>query len=825
MNFPLPRLVAGASAYLVVLLAGLVAAADYSRPYTFSTLAGTASVGSQDGAGANARFYSPRAAAVDAAGNSYLVDTGNHVIRKITSAGVVSTLAGRAGMPGTADGTGDAARFDTPQDIAIDAAGNLFVTDTANHTIRKITPAGVVTTLAGAAKVSGNIDGSAAAARFNQPLGIAIDQAGNLFVTEEGNGAIRKITPAGAVSTYAGNFQFRDPYYCAIAVDAADGVYVVAYAFRDYRNAYDSEGRLLVYETVSEIGFLTKVAPDGTRSYLWQTSWTIDPPWARGLPYVITDIVAESGGKLILAGSRCVRRFSPTDLAINTVAGTGQTGSADGPAGSATFSEQFTLAAHPAGGFIVADAGNNIVRRVDANGSVATIAGLALERAEGTRDDTGGAARFAGASGVAVDGSGNVYVADTRQHCIRKITPTGLVTTLAGSPGVAGAADGTGTAARFNYPTGIALAPSGHLYVADTHNHAIRRVSPTGDVSTVAGSAGPNAGGASVFSYPEGVAVNSAGIIWIADTGHSAIATIGQDGVIRTPYGLPGTSGTVDGLGNAARFTQPTGIAAAPSGDVYVTEASLSPSVARVRKIAPDGNVSTVAGAENGYGDGLDGAGRFNRPRAIAADGFGNVFIVDTYNQLIRKISSAGLVTTLGGLVEAPGSSDGTGINARFFDPAGIAIDGNGTLYIGNGTNVRKGAFAPPPTISAQPVSQSVAAGGSASFSVTASSGLPASYLWTFNHTAIAGATNSTLSLSNVRAADAGDYRVTVTNDAGSVTSSAATLTVTAAPPPPSGGGSGGGGGGGAPSTWFLAALGALAGLRWHVRRRRARFA
>ena len=144
------RGILGAGPFLA-LVTGLLAASDYAKPYTFTTLAGAASVGCQDGPGASARFYSPRAAVVDAAGNTYIVDTGNHTIRRITSAGVVSTFAGRAGVFGSADGTGTAARFDTPQDIVADTTGNLFVTDTGNQTIRQITPAGVVTTLAGSA--------------------------------------------------------------------------------------------------------------------------------------------------------------------------------------------------------------------------------------------------------------------------------------------------------------------------------------------------------------------------------------------------------------------------------------------------------------------------------------------------------------------------------------------------------------------------------------------------------------------------------------------------------------------------------------------------
>jgi len=805
MNTPLLRLARHAGAFLA-LVAGLHAAPDYSHPYSFSTLAGAASVGSQDGSGANARFFSPRAAVVDAAGNTYIVDTGNHTIRKITPAGTVSTFAGLAGVFGSADGTGTAARFDTPQDIVADATGNLFVTDTGNQTIRKITPAGVVTTLAGSVKVAGKIDGLGATALFNGPLGIAIDPTGNLFVTEEGNKDIRKVTPAGAVSTLPPGFNFSDPYYYAVAADAAGSVYVAPLLFTDYDSIIVDGGW---YLSVRQIGFLTRLSPDGTPTYLAQTTWVTEPPQYRSGPFVFTDILADRPDSVVLAGSRQVRRYSTTDFTFTAIAGSGAAGSGDGPAANAQFSDQFALASDPAGGFAVADAGNNTVRRISANGNVTTVAGLALERAEGTQDGAGAAARFAGATSVAVDASGNLYVADADHHCIRKVTAGGVVTTLAGAPGVSGFADGTGTAARFNTPSGVALSPSGNLYVTDTLNQAIRRVSPTGDVTTILG----GADNPSPLALPHGIAVTASGTILIADTSNSVIRAINTDGTVLTPYGSIGQVGTVDGTGSSARFTQPTGLAVAPNGDIYVTEASQDPSVSRVRKITANGMVSTVAGVENGYADGPGAAARFSRPTAVAADANGNVFVVDTGNQLIRMISSAGAVSTIGGLVEAPGSSDGTGSNARFFDPRGIAIDSSGNLYIANGTTIRKGSQALPPTISAQPASQSVAAGGSVSFSVTANSLLPLSYQWSFNNSAISGATGSSLSLSGVRASDAGDYKVTITSDAGNVTSNAATLTVTTSTPPPAGGG-GGGGGGGAPSWWFLSSLGAVAVFR-----------
>ena len=169
-----------------------------------TTLAGTAGeYGSIDGTGAAARFSGPTGIATDRAGNVYVSD-GNHTIRKITPAGVVSTLAGRTGVHGSLDGTGTAACFNLPLDVAVDDTGNVYVADFDNKTIRKVTPAGVVTTLAGMARVGGSADGTGAAARFNQPEGIAVDSAGNVYVADRSNHTIRKISPAGVVTTIVG---------------------------------------------------------------------------------------------------------------------------------------------------------------------------------------------------------------------------------------------------------------------------------------------------------------------------------------------------------------------------------------------------------------------------------------------------------------------------------------------------------------------------------------------------------------------------------------------------------------------------------------------
>ena len=216
---------------------GLLLAYCVTSPVgTVTTFAGGAK-GSADGTGADARFYRPRGVAVDGDGNVYVADNENHTIRKITPAGVVTTLAGTAGSSGSADGTGAAARLTSPFGVAVDGDGNVYVADSSNHTIRKITPAGVVTTLAGTAGSSGSADGTGADARLRYPYGVAVDGDGNVYVADNSNHTIRKITPAGVVTTWAGTYpergfsdgrgpfaRFQNPY--GVAVDGDGNVYV-----------------------------------------------------------------------------------------------------------------------------------------------------------------------------------------------------------------------------------------------------------------------------------------------------------------------------------------------------------------------------------------------------------------------------------------------------------------------------------------------------------------------------------------------------------------------------------------------------------------------
>ena len=449
---------------------------------------------------------------------------------------------------------------------------------------------------------------------------------------------------------------------------------------------------------------------------------------------------------------------------------------------------------------------------------VTTLAGLASS--SGSAGGTGSAARFNDPADLAADRSGNVYVADANNHTIRRITPVGAVTTMAGQAGVSGSTDGTASVAQFNHPTGVSVDAPGNLYVADTDNDTIRKVTPAGGVTTIAGLAGrtgsaDGTGSAALFSSPSDVAVDSAGNLYVSDTLNHTIRMITPAGAVTTIAGLAGASGSADGAGSAARFFAPEGIAVDGSGNLYVADTDNH----TIRKITATGVVSTLAGwaGSSGSSDGIGSGARFFYPADVTIDGTGNLFVIDTDNHTIRQITSVGVVSTVAGQAGTSGNADGTGTSARFNYPTGIGADASGNLFVADTNNqtIREAVPQSAPVIQTQPQSQTVTAGANVSFSVAAT-GTPApSYQWSFNGAAIFGATSPGLMLQSVQTSNAGYYTVTVYNSLGVVASNPATLTVNAVVSQPSSSGtSGGGGGGGAPSLWFFGLLTLTYGLR-----------
>lgn len=362
--------------------------------------------------------------------------------------------------------------------------------------------------------------------------------------------------------------------------------------------------------------------------------------------------------------------------------------------------------------------------------------------------------------GVAIDGAGNLYVTDSSTHVVLKIDRNGQTTTLAGSNGIAGSADGTGAAARFNQPTGIYATIDGNLTVADTGNATIRRI-VTGGVTTLAGSTvnrgntdGPAP--AATFRLPIGVSLDGYGNVHVADATNYTIRKLAWDNAhaVSTFAGAAGSSGTADGAGGVARFNYPTGITVDTYANLFVADTTNN----LIRKITPAGTVSTHAGVVgvSGWQDGTGGGALFNQPRGLARDNQGNIYVADTGNSVIRKITPAGAVTTLAGLSTIGGLKDGTGSDAWFNQPRALTVDNTGNIFVADTGNAAIRQITPDGRVTTLVLS----AGTSSSSGSTSSGGVTT-------------------------------------------------------PPPATGSSSSGGGGGGAPSLWFFAAAGGLALWRW----------
>jgi NHL repeat len=324
--------------------------------------------------------------------------------------------------------------------------------------------------------------------------------------------------------------------------------------------------------------------------------------------------------------------------------------------------------------------------------------------APGSEDGTGSTARFLYPFGIALDRSDNLFVADTNNHTIRKITPGGVVTTFAGLAGNPGSADGTGSDARFQFPTGVAVDTADNVYVADYANDTIRKITSGGEVTTFAGlalSQGSTDGNGSDarFFQPQGVAVDGAGNVYAADTHNHTIRKITPSGAVTTFAGLANNPGSADGTGSDARFFNPFGLATDKAGNVYVADSYNH----TIRRIAFGGTVTTLAGLAltPGSTDGAGAAARFNQPFSVAADGAGNIYVADYSNDTVRKVTAGGVVTTLAGLALNPGSADGTGSAARFYQPEGVTADDGGALYVTDSSNhtIRFGIPATTPSL------------------------------------------------------------------------------------------------------------------------------
>ena len=648
--------------------------------------------GFANGTGSAARFDSPNGIAIDSSGNIYVTDSKNNLIRKVTSAGAVTTLAGQMLVSGSAVGRGTAARFNGPSGIAI-AGTTLYVTDTENHVIRKVTTAGVSSAFVGTVGSSGSTNGTGTAARFNRPQGVVVDSGGNVFITDTDNSTIRKATSAGAVTLFAGT---------AGSQGGTDGTGTAAHFTKPTGLGRDASNNLFVTDVSGQtVRKITSTAVVTTFAGSNGVSGSNDSNTGASARFSSPSgaVVDPSGDIFISDATNGTVRKVTSAGAVTTVVGTaGSQGSVDGTGAGAMFYRPVGLAADASNNLFVADPVAHAIRKITTSGVVATFAGYSA--VVGANDNTGSLAGFRDPSGVIADSGGNLFIADTGNHTIRKVTPTGAVTTFAGLAGSTGTTDATGTSARFSSPSGLAIDRSNNIYVADTGNHTIRKVTSGGVVTTVAGLAGTSGstdttGTSARFKSPAALAVTSAGILYVADTGNYTIRKIVlSSGAVTTLAGSAGTTGSTNSAtGTAARFGLIYGLGVDTSGNIYASDFSGS----TIRKIVPTGTVavSTFAGTANSRGttNATGAAARFSSPYGLTVDGLNNIYVSDYANCLLRKITSTAVVTTpigTAGTCKFIAGNAPSAINA----PLGLVKTGT-NLFFASGNGVAQVSYVP----------------------------------------------------------------------------------------------------------------------------------
>ncbi len=619
--------------------AGFVYVCDYTN-HTIRRIAPNGAVtimagaagqpGIADGTGTAARFNGPRGITL-AGGFWYVVDSRNHTVRRLTLAGVVTTFAGRPGVPGAADGNWADARFDSPAAIHYDSSGNLFVADQGNHVIRKITPAGEVSTYAGLAGSPGSADGTGAAARFNSPAALWVNPDGVMYVTDTNNHTIRRITTSGVVTTIAGS---------PGAAGAVNGVGSAArFRYPGGILAY-TNGTVLVADQNHAIRRIGADGAVTTYSGRLDVMGSRDGSLLDARYYLPTGLTFLVDGLAVVDSfNHAIRKIALPSGEVTTMAGSpGSFGRQDGRGAEARFNYPSGVAVHASGDVYLADSRGNTIRRLSPDGTVVRVAG-ALGGGDAYIDGPAEVQSLNYPVGVAVAPDRTVYFCEQQRHTIRVLRPDGSVATLAGREGVAGSTDGVGDAARFNIPSGLALDAEGNLYIGDYGNHTIRRIAAgTATVTTFAGRpqiAGSDDGVSGArFRFPRGVATDATGNVFVADYGNHTLRRISPTGEVSTVAGRAEASGVADGAGSEARFAFPTALAVDAQGILYIADGGNH----TIRRCAGQ-TVSTIGGVAlaRGWRDGTATNTWFSTPSGIAIDPQGNLYVSEATNNLVRK--------------------------------------------------------------------------------------------------------------------------------------------------------------------------------------------
>lgn len=678
---------------LRISLACLAAAAALSAQPVVTRYAGRDWLFNFEGKAATAAPFSKqiRRAAVDAQGNFYLADPYNYQVFRIDRTGRITVVAGTGISAYSGDGgPATSASLSFPIAVEVGPDGTLYIAD--NVWVRRVSPQGIITTIAGAAQGGFAGDGGPARqARFSNISGLALDSAGNLYVCDRFNDRIRMVTPDGIIRTVAGNGQrnsagdggpatqagLQEPF--DIAVDAAGNLYIAqTTASRIRRVARDLT--------------ISTVTGDGTNGFTGD-----DGPANRARVSVPSGIAVNAAGVLYIAdlGNRRIRTVG-VDGVIRTVAGNGQTlTSGDGGAPlNASFVFPHDIAVRPDGSVVVVDQGAGLLREFTPGRTIATTGGNGNFRRSPDQATINDLFLFR-PQHLAFDQSGGLVIADTQNAFVWRITSDGAVRRLAGIGVNGNGADGPATEV-LAVPQGVTISPQGEVVIADGSNQ-VRRIRADGRIERIAGqinvfdSRGDNGPATSAgINSPSGVAYDAAGNLYIAEFNGHRVRRVTPPGVISTLAGNGEARSAGDGgPASAASVFAPRAVAVDTAGNVYIGEFN----GCRIRRVSPAGVITTFAG--NGTcgfsGDGGPAAqGRVGAVSSLIFDTAGNLFFTEVSTDRIRRVSRDGILSTVAGNGRRGFTGDGgPALEASFNAPFGLAFDRNGNLYVSDSNNDR----------------------------------------------------------------------------------------------------------------------------------------
>ncbi len=642
-------LAAGVGCAVAVLIASLPAVALAAVPAVSGSAGSLAVIAGQNrsvvAGPATATPIGADSVAVDSSGNRYIADPKNDVIEKVTPSGTLSIIAGVVGQQGPpTPGPATSSDLNSPQGIAVDGSGNVYIADTgtessaSGNVVVKVTPSGTLSILAGVVDHYGApTPGPATSSDLYYPEGVAVDGSGNVYIADTGSSyglpyssVVVKVTPSGTLSIFAG-------------VVGQSGAPTAGPA------------------TSSDLGSPQGVAVDSSGNVYIADDGNLGNP--------VVEKVTSSGTLSIIAGV------------------VGQSGAPTaGPATSSDLGSPQGVTVDGSGNLYIADYQNSVVEKVTSSGTLSIFAGVVGHGGP----PTAGPATSSDLSpyGVAVDGSGNVYVADYNNNMVEEVSSSGTLSIIAGIVSGGAPTPGPATSSDLGSPQGVAVDGSGNVYIADAGNSVVEKVSSSGTLSIFAGVVGqsgaptPGPATSSNLYYPEGVAVDGSGNVYIADAGNDVVEKVTPSGTLSIIAGVVGQSGAPTPGPATSSDLSPYGVAVDSSGNVYIADYSNDV----VEKVSSSGTLSIIAGVVGQDGPPTPGpatSSDLGNQYGVAVDSSGNVYIADYQNHVVEKVTSSGTLSVIAGVVGQYGPpTPGPATSSDLDNPEGVAVDSSGNVYI-----------------------------------------------------------------------------------------------------------------------------------------------